>query len=245
MPYFESVRSYLLAEHEAGTVRVEDVDFAATQFLGMISNYVFWPALLVPGLGGERRTRRSGGRRGRPHHRRPVRRDWTRGVHQRLSPAASGSVRCARDRMPRTRTSIGTRRTPSPVPDMISSSSAACTRGYSLCFGAQVDRLASRGCRPAPGLQAVGVLRRDRGRRTSVSMSIAPRPALSAGRRLRPGVSRRASAMRSGLGPAHGGGLERPVRARGGAASTSGLPRRSDRSRRGGRARASADARRR
>lgn len=31
----------LLAEHEAGTVRVEDVDLAATQFLGMISNYVF------------------------------------------------------------------------------------------------------------------------------------------------------------------------------------------------------------
>ena len=49
MPYFESVRGYLLAEHEAGTVRIEDVDLAATQFLGMISNYVFWPTLLVPG----------------------------------------------------------------------------------------------------------------------------------------------------------------------------------------------------
>lgn len=49
MPYFESVRSYLLAEHEAGTVRIEDVDLVATQFLGMISNYVFWPKLLVPG----------------------------------------------------------------------------------------------------------------------------------------------------------------------------------------------------
>ncbi|WP_407320613.1 TetR/AcrR family transcriptional regulator [Isoptericola halotolerans] len=48
MPYFESVRGYLLAEHEAGTVRVDDADLAATQFLGMISNYVFWPALLVP-----------------------------------------------------------------------------------------------------------------------------------------------------------------------------------------------------
>ncbi|WP_026240438.1 TetR/AcrR family transcriptional regulator [Parafrankia discariae] len=48
MPYFESVRRYLLAEHEAGTVRVEDADLAATQFLGMISNYVFWPTLLVP-----------------------------------------------------------------------------------------------------------------------------------------------------------------------------------------------------
>ena len=49
MPYFESVRGYLLAEHEAGTVRVDDVDLAATQFLGMIANYVFWPTLLVPG----------------------------------------------------------------------------------------------------------------------------------------------------------------------------------------------------
>ncbi len=49
MPYFDSLRGYLLAEREAGTVRIEDVDLAATQFLGMISNYVFWPKLLVPG----------------------------------------------------------------------------------------------------------------------------------------------------------------------------------------------------
>lgn len=48
MPYFESVRNYLLAEQEAGTVKVEDADLAATQFLGMISNYIFWPTLLVP-----------------------------------------------------------------------------------------------------------------------------------------------------------------------------------------------------
>ncbi|GAB3466257.1 TetR/AcrR family transcriptional regulator [Streptomonospora sediminis] len=48
MPYYESVRDYLLAEHQAGTVQVEDADLAATQFLGMISNYVFWPTLLVP-----------------------------------------------------------------------------------------------------------------------------------------------------------------------------------------------------
>ncbi|MDT8914939.1 TetR/AcrR family transcriptional regulator [Amycolatopsis sp. PS_44_ISF1] len=48
MPYFDSVRDYLLAEREAGTVRVDDVDLTATQFLGMIANYVFWPALLVP-----------------------------------------------------------------------------------------------------------------------------------------------------------------------------------------------------
>ncbi|WP_193605620.1 TetR/AcrR family transcriptional regulator [Nocardioides dongkuii] len=49
MPYFESVRGYLQAEDEAGTARVDDVELAATQFLGMISNYVFWPSLLVPG----------------------------------------------------------------------------------------------------------------------------------------------------------------------------------------------------
>ena len=49
LPYFESVRAYLLAERDAGTVRVDDADLAATQFLGMISNYVFWPTLLVPG----------------------------------------------------------------------------------------------------------------------------------------------------------------------------------------------------
>lgn len=48
MPYFASVRSYLLAEHEAGTVQVEDVDLATTQFMGMISNYIFWPTLLIP-----------------------------------------------------------------------------------------------------------------------------------------------------------------------------------------------------
>jgi TetR/AcrR family transcriptional regulator of autoinduction and epiphytic fitness len=47
MPYFESVRSYLLAEHEAGTAHVQDAELAATQFLGMISNYLFWPGLLL------------------------------------------------------------------------------------------------------------------------------------------------------------------------------------------------------
>ncbi|OKJ51752.1 TetR/AcrR family transcriptional regulator [Streptomyces sp. CB02115] len=47
MPYFDSVRRYLKAEQEAGTVRLEDPELAATQFLGMISNYVFWPRLLL------------------------------------------------------------------------------------------------------------------------------------------------------------------------------------------------------
>jgi TetR/AcrR family transcriptional regulator of autoinduction and epiphytic fitness len=49
LPYFESVRRYLVAETEAGTAAVADADLATTQFLGMISNYLFWPRLLVPG----------------------------------------------------------------------------------------------------------------------------------------------------------------------------------------------------
>ncbi|MEU3205182.1 TetR/AcrR family transcriptional regulator [Streptomyces cyaneofuscatus] len=47
LPYFDSVRRYLEAEREAGTIRLEDPELAATQFLGMISNYVFWPRLLL------------------------------------------------------------------------------------------------------------------------------------------------------------------------------------------------------
>ncbi|MDV8071415.1 TetR/AcrR family transcriptional regulator [Rhodococcus sp. IEGM 1366] len=47
MPYFDSVRRYLDAEREAGTADLDDLDLAATQFLGMISNYVFWPRLLL------------------------------------------------------------------------------------------------------------------------------------------------------------------------------------------------------
>jgi TetR/AcrR family transcriptional regulator of autoinduction and epiphytic fitness len=41
MPYFESVSRYLAA------ARIDDPDLAATQFLGMISNFVFWPTLLL------------------------------------------------------------------------------------------------------------------------------------------------------------------------------------------------------
>lgn len=48
MPYFESVSRYLTSESRAGTAEIADVDLAATQFLGMISNYLFWPGLLVP-----------------------------------------------------------------------------------------------------------------------------------------------------------------------------------------------------
>ncbi|WP_405059795.1 TetR/AcrR family transcriptional regulator [Kribbella sp. NBC_01505] len=48
LPYFDSVRDYLVAEHRAGTAEVTDPDLATTQFLGMISNYLFWPQLVLP-----------------------------------------------------------------------------------------------------------------------------------------------------------------------------------------------------
>ena len=49
LPYFASVQHYLESEHEAGNADVPDAESAANQFLGMIANYVLWPALLVPG----------------------------------------------------------------------------------------------------------------------------------------------------------------------------------------------------
>jgi len=49
MPYFASVRAYLVAEDGAGTAVIEDPDLAATQFLGMIANFLFWPRLVLPG----------------------------------------------------------------------------------------------------------------------------------------------------------------------------------------------------
>ncbi|MBQ1042611.1 MULTISPECIES: TetR/AcrR family transcriptional regulator [unclassified Micromonospora] len=48
LPYFESVRLYLVAEHEAGVADIAEPEMAATQFLGMISNYLFWPRLVLP-----------------------------------------------------------------------------------------------------------------------------------------------------------------------------------------------------
>ncbi|MEV0706946.1 TetR/AcrR family transcriptional regulator [Nocardia aurea] len=47
MPYFDSVRSYLETEHAAGTAELHDSVTAAAQFLGMISDYVFWPRMLL------------------------------------------------------------------------------------------------------------------------------------------------------------------------------------------------------
>ncbi|MBB5115972.1 TetR/AcrR family transcriptional regulator [Micromonospora echinospora] len=48
LPYFESVRLYLVTEHEAGAADIADPEMAATQFLGMISNYLLWPRLVLP-----------------------------------------------------------------------------------------------------------------------------------------------------------------------------------------------------
>ncbi|MEU8315389.1 TetR/AcrR family transcriptional regulator [Micromonospora sp. NPDC048169] len=48
LPYFESVRIYLSAEHDAGVADVADPEMAATHFLGMISNYLLWPRLVLP-----------------------------------------------------------------------------------------------------------------------------------------------------------------------------------------------------
>ncbi|MDW5597768.1 TetR/AcrR family transcriptional regulator [Conexibacter stalactiti] len=48
LPYFDSVRDYLRAEQAAGTLRIADTQTATTQFLGMVSNFAFWPRLLLP-----------------------------------------------------------------------------------------------------------------------------------------------------------------------------------------------------
>jgi AcrR family transcriptional regulator len=46
-PFFDSVKSYLAAEHAAGALDCADPELATTQFLGMISNFAFWPRLLL------------------------------------------------------------------------------------------------------------------------------------------------------------------------------------------------------
>ncbi|NJP35495.1 TetR/AcrR family transcriptional regulator [Micromonospora thermarum] len=46
-PFFDAVRRYLEAEGRAGTTQLDDPEMAATQFLGMIANYVFWPRMLL------------------------------------------------------------------------------------------------------------------------------------------------------------------------------------------------------
>jgi AcrR family transcriptional regulator len=47
VPFFDRVCSYLEAETAHGTLAVDDPNMAATQFLGMISNWVLWPRMLL------------------------------------------------------------------------------------------------------------------------------------------------------------------------------------------------------
>jgi AcrR family transcriptional regulator len=46
-PFFDEVRKYIEEEAASGSLTVEDPEMAATQFLGMISNYVLWPRMLL------------------------------------------------------------------------------------------------------------------------------------------------------------------------------------------------------
>lgn len=46
-PLFEIVRDYINTETRAGTLRATNDVQAATEFLGMISNFVLWPQLLL------------------------------------------------------------------------------------------------------------------------------------------------------------------------------------------------------
>jgi AcrR family transcriptional regulator len=46
-PFFERVHAYLMAADDQGSLSVSNPTSAATQFLGMISNFVFWPKLLL------------------------------------------------------------------------------------------------------------------------------------------------------------------------------------------------------
>lgn len=46
-PFFQRVHAYLTEATELGSLRVANATIAATQFLGMISNVVFWPKLLL------------------------------------------------------------------------------------------------------------------------------------------------------------------------------------------------------
>lgn len=46
-PFFERVYAYLSSANDRAVLHVPDVTSATTQFLGMISNVVFWPKLLL------------------------------------------------------------------------------------------------------------------------------------------------------------------------------------------------------
>jgi AcrR family transcriptional regulator len=52
-PFLERLKAYLLAEHRAGTLAIEDAQVAADQFLALIAGQCFWPELMAPGCGGD------------------------------------------------------------------------------------------------------------------------------------------------------------------------------------------------
>lgn len=47
MPFFEQVRHYFSIADAAGALHVQDPTMAATQMLGMISNFVLWPRMFL------------------------------------------------------------------------------------------------------------------------------------------------------------------------------------------------------
>lgn len=47
MYYLDSVRRYLEPKNALGAAKLDDTEAAATHFPAMISNYVFWPRMLL------------------------------------------------------------------------------------------------------------------------------------------------------------------------------------------------------
>lgn len=46
LPVLAALKRYLRAENAAGTAKIDDLDVAAPQFLGMIATVIFWPRLV-------------------------------------------------------------------------------------------------------------------------------------------------------------------------------------------------------
>ena len=47
VPFFDQVRHYVETETARGTLAADDPNMAATQFVGMISNWILWPRMLL------------------------------------------------------------------------------------------------------------------------------------------------------------------------------------------------------
>lgn len=50
LPYLTRLQDYIRAEIAAGTMKIDNVDLAVRQFLGMINDIVFWPHMLIVDL---------------------------------------------------------------------------------------------------------------------------------------------------------------------------------------------------